>query len=56
MNNEEEILIQTEAIGVPYKNNLSKNTKTYTKDKNYYSPKNGKWVTIDGNHVFIENE
>ena len=25
---EKEILIQTEAIGVPYKDNLSKNTKT----------------------------
>ena len=53
---EKEIFAQTEEIGVPYKNNISKNTITYTKDKNYYSSKNGKWVTIDGNHVFIEND
>lgn len=52
---QQEIFAQSQSIGVPYKDNISKNTRTYTKDKNYFSPANGKWRTIDGNHVFIEN-
>lgn len=52
---QQEIFAQSQSIGVPYKKSISKNTRTYTKDKNYFSPANGKWRTIDGNHVFIEN-
>ena len=37
------------------KKDLPHNTKTFDKEKNYSTnPKDGKWVTINGNHVFIE--
>lgn len=48
---EKEIMAQVKSIGIPYKKDLPHNSKT-----NYSSnPKDGKWVTINGNHVFIED-
>ena len=52
---EKEIQKQIQDIGLPYKKDLPHNTKTFDKEKNYSTnPKDGKWVTINGNHVFIE--
>ncbi len=52
---EKEIQKQIQDIGLPYKKDLPHNTKTFGKEKNYSTnPKDGKWVTINGNHVFIE--
>lgn len=46
---EKAIRTQMNKIGIPSKRELPQNTKTYSSD-----PKNGKWVTINGNHVFID--
>ncbi len=47
MKNENEIMGQLQAIGLPAKNDLpQKHFSTNSSD--------GKWVTINGNHVFIE--
>ncbi|MCM1338715.1 MAG: hypothetical protein NC191_03490 [Muribaculaceae bacterium] len=53
--NEKEIVLQMNSIGIPYKNEVPKNVKTYEKGKSYSTDsKDGRWVTINGNHVFIE--
>lgn len=53
---ENEIMAQMNSIGIPNKNDLSANTKTREKEKSNSKSSNGdgKWVTINGNHVFIE--
>ncbi len=52
---EKEIMEQMNNIGIPSKNELPKGTKIYEKEKSYStSSQDGKWVTINGNHVFIE--
>lgn len=52
---EKEIMSQMNKIGIPNKNELPKGTKTYEKEKSYSTNlKDGKWVTINGKHVFIE--
>lgn len=48
--NEKAIMSQMREIGIPNKNELPKNTKTYSNSK----ADNCKWVTINGNHVLIE--
>lgn len=66
--NEKEIMSQMNSIGIPYKNDLPKGTQTHsdTKEKSSSSSAksksnnskassgDGKWVTINGNHVLIE--
>ena len=47
-------------IGIPYNREVPKGTKTYGKEKSSHgssssSSEDGKWVTINGNHVFIED-
>ena len=56
-NNWDEIKTQMSKIGVPSEKELPQNIMTYTKQKQYedYSNKDGRWVTIKGNHVFIES-
>ena len=54
---EKEINSQIKTIGLPYEKDLPKKTLTYKKEKskNYSSAsKDGKWVTINGNHVLID--
>ena len=46
-----EIMEQMNTIGIPNKSDLPKGTKTH---ENSTTPKDGKWVTINGNHVLIE--
>lgn len=56
--NEKEILAQMNSIGVPFKKDLPSNVKTHEKEKNYAtssSNADGKWVTINGNHVLIKD-
>lgn len=53
--NENEIRVQMNSIGIPYEKDLPQNVKTFSKEKSYSTnPEDGKWVTINGNHVFIE--
>lgn len=65
--NEKEILAQMNSIGIPYKNDLPQGTQTHsdTKEKSSAGAQSksnstsrnsgeGKWVTINGNHVLIE--
>lgn len=63
--NEKEIIAQMNSIGIPYKNDLPQGTQTHsdTKEKSSSSSKSnssggnsgdGKWVTINGNHVLID--
>lgn len=50
-----EIRVQMNSIGIPYEKDLPQNVKTFSKEKSYSTnPEDGKWVTINGNHVFIE--
>ncbi|MCM1339184.1 MAG: hypothetical protein NC191_05895, partial [Muribaculaceae bacterium] len=55
---EGEIMAQLKSIGIPSKNEVSKNTTTYTDSKSRQTSgngnNNGHWVTINGNHVFLE--
>ena len=54
--NEKEIMAQMNSIGIPYKNDLPSNFKTHKKEKSYTtSSSDGKWVTINGNHVLIKD-
>ena len=54
--NEKEIMAQMNSIGIPYKNDLPSNIKTHEKEKSYAtSSSDGKWVTINGNHVLIKD-
>lgn len=54
--NEKEIMAQMNSIGIPYKNDLPSNFKTHKKEKSYAtSLSDGKWVTINGNHVLIKD-
>ncbi len=54
--NEREIYAQMNSIGIPYKNDLPSNVKTHEKEKSYpTSSSDGKWVTINGNHVLIKD-
>lgn len=54
--NEKEIMAQMNSIGIPYKNDLPSNVKTQEKEKSYAtSSSDGKWVTINGNHVLIKD-
>ena len=56
---EDAIKQQMKTIGIPYNREVPKGTKTYGKEKssrnNSSSSEDGKWVTINGNHVFIED-
>ena len=55
---EKAIWMQLNKIGIPGKNEVPQNTKTYSSQKSqktYSNTKNGKWVTINGSHVFIED-
>jgi len=54
---ENEINSQVKTIGLPFERDLPDNTPTYKKEKSKSystSSKDGKWVTINGNHVLIE--
>ena len=46
-------------IGIPYKKDIPKDTKTYGKTKTSVnsssSAQDGRWVTINGNHVLIKD-
>ena len=54
--NEKEIMAQMNSIGIPYKKDLPSNVKTHEKEKSYAtSSSDGKWVTINGNHVLIKD-
>lgn len=56
--NEQEIMAQMNSIGIPFKKDLPSNTKTHEKEKNYPTSStnaDGKWVTINGNHVLIKD-
>lgn len=56
--NEKEILAQMNSIGIPYKNDLPSDAKTHEKEKSYSTTSekaDGKWVTINGNHVLIKD-
>lgn len=48
--NEQEIMAQIKTIGLPNKQDVQKQSSSYTNSKD------GKWVTINGNHVFIEKD
>ena len=58
---EEAIKQQMKTIGIPYNKDVPKGTKTYGKEKSSHSnsstssSEDGRWVTINGNHVFIED-
>lgn len=60
---EKDIMKQMQAYGIPYNHQLSKEQKTYGKEKQKSSSKTGqasssdegKWVTINGNHVLIKD-
>ncbi len=55
--NEKAIMFQMKDIGIPFKNELPQNTITHAKRKNILqsnNSSNGKWVTINGNHVLID--
>ncbi len=46
------------SIGIPYKNDLPSDAKTHEKEKSYSTTSekaDGKWVTINGNHVLIKD-
>lgn len=54
--NEKEILAQMNSIGIPYKNDLPSDAKTHEKSYPTSSENaDGKWVTINGNHVLIKD-
>lgn len=56
--NEKEIMSQMNSIGIPYKKDLPSNVKTYENKKSYStssSNADGKWVTINGNHVLMKD-
>ena len=52
---------QMKTIGIPYNREVPKGTKTYGKEKSSRNSsssstsEDGRWVTINGNHVFIED-
>lgn len=65
--NEKEIIAQMNSIGIPYKNDLPKGTQIHSdrkeksssgsQSKSNSSSANsgdGKWVTINGNHVLLD--
>ena len=63
--NEKAINAQMKSVGIPYKKEVPAGTTTYAKEKaktavssssNSSSDGNGRWVTINGNHVFLEKE
>ncbi|MBE7712440.1 MAG: hypothetical protein E7Z87_01705 [Cyanobacteria bacterium SIG26] len=63
--NEKAINAQMKSVGIPYKKEVPTGTTTYTKEKaktaassssNSSTDGNGRWVTINGNHVFLEKE
>lgn len=51
---------QLKTVGIPNKSDLPQNARTYEKEKSQRSystnSQDGRWVTINGNHVFIEND
>ncbi|MBO5436012.1 hypothetical protein J6A31_09480, partial [bacterium] len=54
---ENEINSQVKTIGLPFEKDLPEKIPTYKKEKSKSystSSKDGKWVTINGNHVLIE--
>lgn len=57
---EKEITAQLNSIGIPNEKDLPSNIKTFEKEKsqriNSTDPQDGRWVTINGNHVFIEKD
>jgi len=54
--NFEEIKFQMQTIGIPSEAELKPQIQTFKKQKKYVdsSNKDGRWITVDGNHVFIE--
>ena len=56
---EDAIKQQMKTIGIPYNKDVPKGTKTYGKEKASHnsssSTEDGRWVTINGNHVYIED-
>ncbi|MBE7712442.1 MAG: hypothetical protein E7Z87_01715 [Cyanobacteria bacterium SIG26] len=63
--NEKAINAQMNSVGIPYKKEVPTGTTTYTKEKAKTAASsssgsstdgNGRWVTINGNHVFLEKE
>ena len=53
---EQAIYKQMNTIGIPFKSDLSSNILTFSKSKSYNNDdEDGHWVTINGNHVFIED-
>ena len=61
--NEKAINAQMNSVGIPYKKEVPTGTTTYAKEKaktaasySSGSSENGRWVTINGNHVFLEKE
>ena len=58
---EDAIRQQMKTIGIPYNSEVPKGTKTYGREKSSRSnssassSEDGRWVTINGNHVFIED-
>jgi len=54
---EKEINAQMRSIGIPEKKDIPRDILTFTKQKRADNPppkKDGKWVTINGNHVMID--
>lgn len=53
---EKEIIAQMNSIGIPFKKDLPSNVKTQEKSYSTSSRNaDGKWVTINGNHVLIKD-
>ena len=55
LEHEKEILNQMQTIGIPYSNKLPKSSQKSRSQttKSTTNSKNGKWVTINGNHVLL---
>lgn len=57
LEHEKEILNQMQTIGIPYSNKLPKSSQKSKSQttKSTTNSENGKWVTINGNHVLLKN-
>lgn len=51
---EKEINAQMQSIGIPYERELPKQSGTKSRANTYKNSTEGKWVTINGNHVLID--
>ena len=52
---EKAIYAQMNTIGIPSQKSLSNNVSTFSKTKQNYNNTDGHWVTINGNHVLLED-